>query len=66
MPDVPWQRVLNSQGKVSLRSASGGEHQRKLLEAEGIIFDERDRVDLMQYGWDGPSLEWSRAHGLLV
>ena len=26
--DVPWQRVINSQGKVSLRPAGGGTHQR--------------------------------------
>jgi methylated-DNA-protein-cysteine methyltransferase-like protein len=52
--DVPWQRVINSQGKVSLRPGSGGSHQRELLEAEGIIFDERDRVDLKKYAWAGP------------
>jgi methylated-DNA-protein-cysteine methyltransferase related protein len=64
--DVPWQRVLNAQGKVSLRSGSGGEEQRTLLESEGLQFDDRDRVDLSRYGWEGPSEEWSRAHGLVV
>lgn len=53
--DVPWQRVINSQGKVSLRPGSGGSHQRELLEAEGGVFDERDRVDLKKYAWAGPS-----------
>jgi len=53
--DVPWQRVINSQGKVSLRPGGGGTNQRELLEAEGVIFDDRDRVDLKTYGWDGPS-----------
>ena len=53
--DVPWQRVLNSQGKVSLRPGGGGEHQRELLESEGVIFDDHDRVDLKIYAWDGPS-----------
>ncbi len=48
-PDVPWQRVINSQGKISLRR--GAEQQRALLEAEGIQFDARDRVDLKYYGW---------------
>ncbi|OGO66664.1 MAG: hypothetical protein A2030_08760 [Chloroflexi bacterium RBG_19FT_COMBO_50_10] len=52
--DVPWQRVINSQGKVSLRPGGGGSNQRELLEAEGVIFDERDRVDLKIYAWDGP------------
>jgi methylated-DNA-protein-cysteine methyltransferase-like protein len=53
--DVPWQRVINSQGKVSLRPGGGGMNQRELLEAEGVIFDHRDRVDLKIYSWDGPS-----------
>ena len=49
--DVPWQRVINSQGKVSERA--GAQKQRQLLEAEGIIFDAKDRVDLKKYGWSG-------------
>ena len=64
--DVPWQRVLNAQGKVILRPGSGGEQQRKLLEDEGVIFNDRERVDLSIYGWEGPSVEWRRAHGLVV
>ena len=56
--DVPWQRVINSQGKVSQRKGEGGEQQRMILEAEGIIFDDRERVDLSVFGWEGPSPEW--------
>jgi methylated-DNA-protein-cysteine methyltransferase-like protein len=55
--DVPWQRVINSQGKISLPQDAGGEHQRKLLEEEGIVFDERGRIDLMRYRWAGPENE---------
>lgn len=55
--NVPWQRVINSQGKVSLRKGSGGEEQRALLESEGVVFDEKDRVDLSRYLWAGPSQE---------
>jgi methylated-DNA-protein-cysteine methyltransferase-like protein len=51
--DVPWQRVINSQGKISERA--GAEKQRQLLEGEGIIFDAKDRIDLKKYGWKGPS-----------
>jgi methylated-DNA-protein-cysteine methyltransferase-like protein len=51
--DVPWQRVINAQGKVSL-GRQGGQEQRELLEAEGIEFDDRGRVDLHQYAWAGP------------
>ena len=52
--DVPWQRVINAQGKVSLRPGGGGEHQRQLLESEGVTFDEHDRVNLKTYAWAGP------------
>ena len=50
--DVPWQRVINAQGKISLRQ--NADEQRQLLEAEGVVFDERERVDLKVFGWDGP------------
>jgi methylated-DNA-protein-cysteine methyltransferase-like protein len=60
--DVPWQRVINSQGKVSARP--GAELQRQLLEAEGVQFDERDKVDFKRFGWNGPDPEWCRARGL--
>jgi len=49
--DVPWQRVINSQGKISERA--GAEKQRQLLEQEGVEFDAKDRVDLKKYGWSG-------------
>ena len=60
---VPWQRVINSQGKISLRP--GGYEQRRLLEDEGVLFDEKDRVNLKVFGWKGPSREWRAAHGLV-
>jgi len=49
---LPWQRVINSQGKVSPRPGYGPLVQRSLLEQEGVIFDERERVDLKRYGWE--------------
>jgi methylated-DNA-protein-cysteine methyltransferase-like protein len=52
--DVPWQRVINSQGKISPRTG-GAEKQRLLLEQEGVEFDAKDRVDFKKYGWKGPS-----------
>jgi methylated-DNA-protein-cysteine methyltransferase related protein len=49
---VPWHRVINSKGEISPR-ATGDSHelQRLLLEAEGIDFDLRGRVDLKRFGW---------------
>ena len=56
--DVPWQRVINGQGKISQRAdCDGGDVQRVLLEAEGVHFDERGRVDLSVVGWRGPGDE---------
>ena len=52
--DVPWQRVINSKGEISLRP--GAEHQRQLLEEEGVQFNERGRIDLQTFGWQS-SLE---------
>lgn len=50
--DVPWQRVINSQGRVSPRCNGDGDLvQRLLLAAEGVAFDHRGRVDLDRYGW---------------
>jgi methylated-DNA-protein-cysteine methyltransferase-like protein len=49
---VPWHRVLNARGEVSLRTAPGPElTQRMLLEREGVRFNARGRVDLRTVGW---------------
>jgi len=57
--EVPWQRVINAQGKISLRANSGENAlQRQLLEEEGIHFDAQSRVNLKQYRWSGPDLAW--------
>jgi methylated-DNA-protein-cysteine methyltransferase-like protein len=61
---VPWQRVINAQGKISLRRGSGQDVQRELLEGEGVEFDDRSRVDLDRYGWEGPPDEWLKERGL--
>lgn len=47
--NVPWFRVINRKGGLSLRP--GHEHQRALLEDEGVVFSEAGRVDLERYGW---------------
>jgi methylated-DNA-protein-cysteine methyltransferase related protein len=61
--NVPWQRVINAQGMISLRR--GAEGQRRLLEAEGVVFDAKERVDLAVYGWSGPSTDWLEENGLV-
>jgi len=50
---VPAQRVINSKGELSGSWAFGERgRMRKLLEAEGIVFSEDERVNLKRYGWD--------------
>jgi methylated-DNA-protein-cysteine methyltransferase-like protein len=52
--DIPWQRVINYKGGISLRSSGSAELlQQKLLEVEGVKFDQSGRTDLEYYRWDG-------------
>lgn len=51
--EVPWHRVVNARGEISLRSVSGSESvQRLRLEQEGVRFDARGRIALAEYSWD--------------
>ena len=47
---VPWHRVINATGRISLPGPTG-RHQRKLLETEGIEFSAANRIDLRKYQW---------------
>jgi len=49
---VPWQRVVNGLGKISLRSGSDDDRlQRILLGEEGVRFDRAGRIPLDRYIW---------------
>lgn len=50
---VPWHRIINAQGRVSVRSAGSGSTiiQQQLLEREGVLFDGGGRVSLSRYRW---------------
>ena len=64
---IPWQRVINSQGEISLpRGSSSADEQRALLEMEGVTFDDRSRVDFNAVGWDGPDADWLAANGFFA
>jgi methylated-DNA-protein-cysteine methyltransferase-like protein len=57
LPDgstLPWQRVVNAQGRVSQRAEPGYSEglQRHLLEEEGVVFDLSGRIDLKRYRWE--------------
>lgn len=57
-PPVPWQRVINAQGKVST-----GPQQQRLLVDEGVVFTVRGVTDLQRFGWTGPDPAWATEHG---
>ncbi|MCK4577667.1 MAG: MGMT family protein [Candidatus Marinimicrobia bacterium] len=48
--EVPWHRVINAKGEISLdRQLGPGRLQQLLLEAEGVFFNENRKVNLRQY-----------------
>jgi len=54
--DVPWHRVVNARGCISLPPGSdSGRIQRARLEEEGVLF-EQGQIDLQRFGWQ-PSLD---------
>lgn len=60
LPDgssVPWQRVVNAKGEISLRSDGAGHDalQRVILRREGVRFGPKGTIDLAKYQW------WPRA-----
>ncbi len=48
---LPWHRVVNKKGSISLPRGGGYEKQKALLLAEDIIFDENDVIDLDTFLW---------------
>jgi methylated-DNA-protein-cysteine methyltransferase-like protein len=49
--NLPWHRVINRKGKISLPPGQGYEEQKARLEAEGVQFDGEDRIDLDRFLW---------------
>ena len=48
---IPWHRVINSQGRISLPGLTG-RRQRALLESEKIEFSPAGRINLKKYQWN--------------
>jgi len=48
---LPWHRVINREGRISLPDMRGGDEQRELLEAEGVVFSPDGRIDLDRHLW---------------
>jgi len=49
---LPWHRVVNSKGTISLKPGKGYEKQLAMLKKEGVVLDERNRIDLERYLWE--------------
>lgn len=58
---IPWHRVVNARGQISLRTddSPAGILQRLRLEREKVVFDAQGRIRLLRFRWrprDGFSL----------
>ena len=54
---IPCHRVVNREGKVADSFVfGGGDIQRQMLEAEGIVFESDGHIDLNKYGWRSSKL----------
>jgi methylated-DNA-protein-cysteine methyltransferase related protein len=52
--NLPWYRVVNREGRISLPPGGGYEEQRRLLESEGVAFGLDGRIDMRNHRWPGP------------
>jgi methylated-DNA-protein-cysteine methyltransferase-like protein len=48
---LPWHRIINSSGRISLPPEAGGTEQRLRLVAEGVMVQAGGRVKLSDYRW---------------
>jgi len=53
---LPWHRVINSRGTISLPRGKGYEEQKSLLFSEGVILREDDSIDLKEYLWSSAGI----------
>ncbi len=51
-PELPWQRVVNKQGGLAGGYTDGGiATHRRLLEAEGVVVNQDNKVDIDRLIW---------------
>lgn len=49
--DLPWHRVIRSNGTIALREGEGKELQMSLLRSEGVEVSPGGKVDMIRYGF---------------
>jgi len=50
--NLPWHRVINRKGEISLEPGNGFEEQKQRLQNEGVLFDKKNRVNLERFLWN--------------
>ena len=48
---LPWHRVINKRGEISLLPGEGFEEQKELLQQEGVVFDNKNHINLERFLW---------------
>jgi len=56
-PDLPWQRVVNKTGGLATGYPGGRQGHRQVLEAEGVVVEDGERVDVRALLWWPPGME---------
>jgi methylated-DNA-protein-cysteine methyltransferase-like protein len=52
--DIPWQRVVNSQGRISIVNREySAQRQGEILREEGVVVSKELRINLDIYLWEG-------------
>ena len=49
--NLPWHRVINSKGRISLPDGEDAEHQKMLLLKEGVKVNDQNTINLKEFGW---------------
>ncbi len=55
--NIPWHRVVNSNGNIAIKEPAGFEEQRILLKMEGVESDQAGKIDFYRYRWNINSID---------
>jgi len=55
--NLPWHRVISSNGNLSMASVEDKQYHKKLLELEGVEFSGEFKVNLKKFLWDIDSIK---------
>ena len=55
--NIPWHRVINSQGKIAIKEYNGFQEQKMLLSMEGVESDSNGKIALNKYLWKCYSID---------